>query len=97
MDLSWDGPDPPDSAICPYAVVFYCKPAPAESLDSLESGRLSLRVDLGVDVTSVACRLINNAEQENLGRFDTAIASDMRRQISISQLSLKTLNSQKDR
>lgn len=84
MDLSWDGPDPSDRARCPYAVDFYCKPAPAGSLNSLESGRLLLRVDLGADVTSVTCQLVNNAKRENLGRFDTASVSEIKRQTSIS-------------
>ncbi|MDQ3884034.1 MAG: hypothetical protein M3239_01140 [Thermoproteota archaeon] len=43
-----------------------------------------LRVDLGADVTSVTCQLINNSKRENLGRFDPAIASEIRRQTSTS-------------
>ena len=71
-------------ALCPYPVDFYCKPAPAESLNSLESGRLLLQVDLAAadDVTSVAGRLVNNAKQENLGKLDGA--SKIKRQTSAS-------------
>ena len=47
MDVSWDGPDSKNRAACPYSVDFQCKPAPAETLNSLESGRLLLQVDLG--------------------------------------------------
>ena len=83
MDVSWNGPDPKDTALCPYPVDFYCKPAPAESLNSLESGRLLLQVDLAADVTSVAGRLVNNAKQENLDKLDGG-ASKIKRQTSVS-------------
>jgi hypothetical protein len=73
-----------NTALCPYPVDFYCKPALAESLNSLESGRLLLQVDLAAadDVTSVAGRLVNNAKQENLGKLDGA--SKIKRQTSAS-------------
>jgi hypothetical protein len=83
VDVSWNGPDPKDTALCPYPVDFYCKPAPAESLNSLESGRLLLQVDLAADVTSVAGRLVNNAKQENLDKLDGG-ASKIKRQTSVS-------------
>jgi hypothetical protein len=86
VDVIWNGPDPKDTALCPYPVDFYGKPAPAESLNSLESGRLLLQVDLPVaadDVASVAGRLVNNAKQENLGKLD-ADASKIKRQTSVS-------------
>jgi hypothetical protein len=88
VDVSWNGPDPKDPALCPYAVYFYCKPAPAESLNSLESGRLLLQVDLAAaaaadDIISVAGRLVNNAKQENLGRLDGG-TSNIKRQTSVS-------------
>ena len=83
MYLSWDGPDPKDRVACPYPVEFYCTPSPAESLNSLESGRLLLQVDLGADVRSVACRLINNAKSENLDKLDEG-ATKIKRQTSIS-------------
>jgi hypothetical protein len=86
VDVIWNGPDPTDAALCPYPVDFYCKPAPAESLNSLESGRLLLQVDLSVaadDVTSVAGRLVNNAKQENLGKLDAG-GSKIKRQTSVS-------------
>ena len=82
VDISWNGPDPTDTASCPYAVDFYCKPAPAESLSSLESGRLLLQVDLAADVTSVAGQVFNNAKQENLDKLDGA--SKIKRQTSVS-------------
>jgi hypothetical protein len=84
VDVLWNGPDPKDTALCPYPVDFYCKPAPAESLNSLQSGRLLLQVDLAAadDVTSVAGRVVNNAKQENLGKLDGA--SKIKRQTSAS-------------
>jgi hypothetical protein len=81
--LSWDGPDPKDRVACPYPVEFYCTPSPAESLNSLESGRLLLQVDLGAGVRSVACRLINNAKSENLDKLEEG-ATKIKRQTSIS-------------
>jgi hypothetical protein len=81
--LSWDGPDPKDRVACPYPVEFYCTPSPAESLNSLESGRLLLQVDLGAGVRSVACRLINNAKSENLDKLEKG-ATKIKRQTSIS-------------
>ena len=83
MHLSWDGPDPTDRAACPYPVEFYCKPSPAESLNSLESGRLLLQVDLGEGVRSVACRLVNNAKSENLDKVEEG-ATKIKRQTSLS-------------
>ncbi len=85
MDLSWDGPDPTDTAVCPYAVEFHCKPSPAESLSSLESGRLLLQVDLGTGVRSVAGRLVNKAKSENFGKLQDG-ASKIKRQISLSTI-----------
>lgn len=70
MDVSWDGPDTKDRAACPYPVDFQCKPAPAETLNSLESGRLLLRIDLGSGIRSVSARLINNAKRENLEKVE---------------------------
>jgi hypothetical protein len=83
VHLSWDGPDPKDRVACPYPVEFYCTPSPAESLNSLESGRLLLQVDLGAGVRSVACRLINNAKSENLDKLEEG-ATKIKRQTSIS-------------
>jgi hypothetical protein len=54
-------------AACPYPVDFYCKPAPAETLNSLESGRLLIQVDFGRGIRSVSARLLNNAKRESLG------------------------------
>jgi hypothetical protein len=70
VDLSCDGPDPKERIVCPYAVDFYCKPSPAESLNSLQSGRLFIELDLGANVRSVAGRLINNAKSENLNKLE---------------------------
>ncbi|HEU4605820.1 MAG TPA: hypothetical protein VFS46_06230 [Nitrososphaera sp.] len=70
MDVSWDGPDSKDRAACPYPVDFQCKPAPAETLNSLESGRLLLHVDLGDGVSSVSAKIINNAKRENLDKVE---------------------------
>ncbi len=83
MHLSWDGPDPKDRVACPYPVEFYSTPSPAESLNSLESGRLLLQVDLGAGVRSVACRLINNGKSEHLDKLEDG-ATKIKRQTSIS-------------
>ena len=83
VDLSWDGPDPKDRALCPYPVEFYCKPSPAESLNSLESGRLFFQVELGAGVRSVAGRLVNKAKSENLDKLQDG-ASKIKQQTSIS-------------
>jgi hypothetical protein len=66
VEVSWDGPDTKDRAACPYPVDFQSKPAPAETLNSLESGRVLLRVNFGNGIRSVAARLINNAKREHL-------------------------------
>ena len=91
MHLSWDGPDPKDRVACPYPVEFYCMPSPAESLNSLESGRLLLQVDLGAGVRSVACRLINNAKSENLDKLHEG-ATKIKRQTSISTILVQDTN-----
>ncbi|HET6807990.1 MAG TPA: hypothetical protein VFH28_02930 [Nitrososphaera sp.] len=85
MDLSWDGPDPKDTAVCPYPVEFYSKPSPAESLNSLESGRLFLQVELGGGVRSVAGRLVNKAKSENLDKLQDG-ASKIKRQTSLTTI-----------
>ncbi len=84
VDLSWDGPDPKDTYICPYSVDFYCKPSPAGSLNSLESGRLFLQLDLGSGVRSVSCRLINKAKSQNLDKLQDATSSKIKRQTMLS-------------
>lgn len=83
MDLTWDGPDPTDRAICPYSVQFHCKPLPAESLNSLDSGRILVELELAGGVRSVACQLLNRAKSENLDRLQDG-ASKTKRQTSIS-------------
>jgi len=83
VDLTWDGPDPTDKGICPYQVEFYCKPSPAESLNSLESGRILLELELGVGVKSVTGRLLNRAKSENLDKLQDG-ASKIKRQTSLS-------------
>jgi hypothetical protein len=68
--MLWDGSNPEDRISCPYSVDFVCKPAPAESLNSLESGRLLLTVNLGsgAEIKSATATIINNAKKENLGK-----------------------------
>jgi hypothetical protein len=83
VDLTWDGPDPKDTSVCPYPVDFYCKPSPAGSLNSLESGRLFFQVDLGAGVWSVSGRLINKAKSENLDKLQDAASSKIKRQTSL--------------
>jgi hypothetical protein len=80
----WDGPNPKDRASCPYSVDFVCKPAPAESLNSLESGRLRLSVDLGgsSEVKSAAAKIVNNAKKENLSKVQGT--SQLKHQTSLS-------------
>jgi hypothetical protein len=85
MDLTWDGPDPKDKDACPYTVEFYSKPFPAETLNSLESGRILLEVGLGTGVTSVTCQLINKAKLENLDKVHER-GSNTKRQTSLSTI-----------
>jgi hypothetical protein len=82
VDLTWDGPDSTDRAICPYPVAFYCKPSPAGSLNSLESGRILFELDLGQGVRSVGVRLLNRAKSENADKLEDG-ASNIKRQTSI--------------
>jgi hypothetical protein len=56
---------------------------PLQSLNSLQSGRLFLELDLGANVRSVAGRLINNAKSENLDKLEHR-ASKIKRQTSLS-------------
>jgi hypothetical protein len=83
MDLTWDGPDPNDKGACPYPIEFCCKPSPAESLNSLESGRILLEVGLGTGVRAVACQLINRTKLENLDKMHEG-GSKTKRQTSLS-------------
>jgi len=82
--MLWDGPNPEDRASCPYSVDFVCKPAPAESLNSLESGRLLLTVDLGgsTEVKSAAATIVNNAKKEHLDKMQGT--SQLKYQTSLS-------------
>jgi hypothetical protein len=70
VNVSWDGPEPKDKTACPYPVYFECRPAPADTLNSLESGRLLLEVRLGSGVKSVSVRIVNNAKIENLEKVE---------------------------
>jgi hypothetical protein len=79
----WDGPDPSDRVICPYPVEFYCKPSPAESLNSVESGQILLELQLGADVRSVIGQLLNRAKSENLDKLQDG-ASKIKHQTSLS-------------
>ena len=85
--IIWDGPDPIDRNACPYSIDFFCKPAPAESLNSLQSGRLLFTITLndnsGAFVNSVVVQIINNAKQENLDKV--AGTSHLKHQTSISK------------
>ena len=91
MHVSWNGPDPNDTSQCPYPVAFYCKPAPAESLNSLQSGRLLLQVDLGKGVKSVDCRLVNNAKKENLDKLSQeGISSKTKSQTLLSTIGFRS-------
>jgi len=82
-DVLWEGPDPNNKASCPYSVDFVCKPAPAESLSSLEAGRLFLAVNLeGTAVKSATAKVLNKAKEENLEK--TQGSSQLKRQTSVS-------------
>jgi hypothetical protein len=70
VNVSWDGPEPKERAACAYPVYFECRPAPADTLNSLESGRLLLEVRLGSGVKSVSVRITNNAKMRNLGSVE---------------------------
>ncbi len=70
MNILWDGADPKEKTACPYPVYFECKPAPADTLNSLESGRLLIKVDFGGGGKSVSVKIINNAKLENLEKVD---------------------------
>ena len=72
-EVLWQGTSPKDKTMCPYSVDFTCKPAPARTLDSLESGRLMLTVDLkgSLDagkVYEVIARLVNKAKEKRTGK-----------------------------
>jgi hypothetical protein len=82
VEVSWDGPYTKDRAACPYPVDFQCRPAPAETLNSLGAGRLLLQVDFGSGIRSVTARLVNNAKRENLekagnSRFKTSLSTNL--------------------
>jgi hypothetical protein len=83
VDLTWDGPDPTNRGICPYPVDFHSKPSPAESLNSLESGRILFELELGIGVRSVTCRLLNRAKSDSLEKVQDS-ASKIKRQTSLS-------------
>ncbi|MGI0023906.1 MAG: hypothetical protein ACREA4_02025 [Nitrososphaera sp.] len=83
-NIIWEGPEPVNRSACPYAVNFEIKPAPAKSLNSLESGRLIISVDLGPakDILEVEARLENNAKRENLDKVQGN--SRLKRYVSLS-------------
>ena len=61
--------------ICPYDISFDSRAGPADSLDSLESGKLLLKVVLyGSDDQSrakkVTASLVNRVKEENLNKID---------------------------
>lgn len=68
MEVLWDGPSSTDKLACPYNVNFVSKPGLAQSLNSLESGRLIVTVDLvdAKDVSEVSAELVNNARLKQL-------------------------------
>lgn len=73
-NVLWKGPDPEDRSACPYSIDFSCKPAPAKTLNSLDSGRLLLKVNLdgkpgGGKVYAVVARLVNKAKEKSTGKI----------------------------
>lgn len=81
------GLNPDDRDACPYIINFRCMPAPAEELNSLESGRLMLTVKLegkaGPKVNAVDVKLVNKVKEKNLGK--TRSASRLKRQALITE------------
>ena len=77
MNVLWEGPDPEDTTACPYPIDFESKPAPADTLNSLESGKVLLQVSLGGGVKSVSVRVENNSKRENLEKIQGS--SDLKR------------------
>lgn len=71
MNVLWEGSDPTDRNSCPYSINFECTPAPAETLNSLESGRLLFEVQIGTGIKSVSAKIVNNAKLENLQRVES--------------------------
>lgn len=83
-----------DTVSGPYQIDFECTAAPAESLGSLESGRLMLTVKLQgrrdgdnkgrgeKEVRAVAARLVNREKQKNLGNIDGS--SELKRKTALS-------------
>lgn len=81
MNVSWDGPEPIDDATCPYPIYFECRPAPADTLNSLEAGRLLIEVSLGGGVKSVSARITNNAKMKHLENVEGA--SDLKHRTTL--------------
>jgi hypothetical protein len=84
-EVLWQGTSPNDKKVCPYSIDFTCKPAPARTLDSLESGRLMLTVDLkgapdAGEVYKVVARMVNRAKEKRTDgnrTEQTAISSNL--------------------
>jgi hypothetical protein len=78
--------EPDDRVGCPYFINFESTPAPAEELNSLESGRLMLTVKLegttDAKVDAVAVKLVNRVKEKNLGK--TRPASTLKRQALVT-------------
>jgi hypothetical protein len=82
VDVSWRGSQSANKSTCPFDVIFHAKPGPAQSLNSLESGRLIISVVLGrpPDIREAAAELFNNAKSENI---DPMSGSELKRTTSV--------------
>lgn len=86
MEVFWDGSCSTDKLACPYDVKFVIKPGLAQSLNSLESGRLIMTVELigSKDIREVSAELVNKARSERLDV--TTESSELDRKISVDTI-----------
>jgi len=86
VEVLWDGPSSTDKLACPYDVKFVIKPGLAQSLNSLESGRLIMTVELvgSMDIREVCVELVNNARSQRLDVFMES--SELDRKISVDTI-----------
>ena len=83
-----DEMDQQENNICPYDISFDSRAEPADSLDSLESGKLLLKVILyGSDdqrrAKQVTASLVNKVKEENLNKIDDYNMPSRKTRVSI--------------
>ena len=93
MEVLWDGPCSTDKLACPYDVRFIIKPGLDQSLNSLESGRLIITVELvgSSDIREVCAELVNHARSKRFDVFTESSESD--RKISVDTILSRKENS----